>query len=68
VAGTWAEAGPDCSFRRLPALTGHFSVPYAVHTLRGLRSRVPQYVERSLSGDVPPEIADQIDGIVLVEL
>lgn len=68
VASTWTEAAPDCAFGHLPAVTGHFTVPYAVHILRGLRGRVPQYVERCLNGDVPPEIADQIDGIVLVEV
>ncbi|MFD9225531.1 hypothetical protein ACFWDI_37235 [Streptomyces sp. NPDC060064] len=63
--------GTASMFREVPDLGGHFTVPYIEHTLRGLRSELPDYVERSLAGNPPPEIVEKVekvDGIVLVEL
>ncbi|MEU5002071.1 hypothetical protein [Streptomyces sp. NPDC021622] len=62
------DTDPECVFRHLPDLTAHFTVPYFQHMLRGLRRELPDYVERCLFGNVPDEIAQQIDGIMLIQL
>lgn len=63
-----ADPSPATVFSSYPGTRGHFGTPYFPHLLRGLRNRLPEYVERCLAGDVPPEVAERADGIVLVEL
>jgi hypothetical protein len=62
------DSTPDAVFSRLPDVQGGFSAPYIQHWLRGLRRELPGYVERSFAGDPPPELAEKVDGIVLVEV
>lgn len=62
------DSAPDAVFTRLPDVQGGFSAPYIQHWLRGLRRELPAYVERSLAGEIPPELAEKVDGIVLVEV
>lgn len=68
VGAAPVDSGTASVFREVPDLRGHFTVPYFEHTLRGLRTELPDYVERSLAGNPPPEIVEKVDGIVLVEL
>jgi len=51
----------------LPPDKGHFSEPYFQHILRGLRTRVPDYVHDILADQpLPPAVTDKVGGIVLV--
>lgn len=68
VATAPLETTADCVFPTVPDLRGHFPMPYFQHILRGLRRELPPYVELSLAGEVPTEIAQQVDGLILVEL
>lgn len=62
------DSAADAVFSRVPDVQGGFSEPYMKHWLRGLRRKLPDYVERSLAGSPPPELAEKVDGIVLVEV
>ncbi|WP_405775543.1 hypothetical protein [Streptomyces sp. NBC_01538] len=54
-------------FSDLPADRGHFSVPYLVHVLRGLRSEVPGHVRDVMEGRTPPAwVTDHLAGIVVI--
>src|SRR5262249_24997985 len=44
---------------------GHFTVPYFVHMLRGLRTGLPSYVTDSVQGVPSDWIWDHIDGIMI---
>lgn len=57
----------DPGFTDLPPDKGHFSEPYFRHILRGLRTRVPDYVHDVLASQPPPQaVADKVGGIVVV--
>jgi hypothetical protein len=58
---------PDPVSTDLPPDKGHFSEPCFQHILRGLRTRIPDYVHDVLAGQPPlPAIADKVGGIVVV--
>lgn len=61
---------PDAAsvFPNLPGWRAHFRAPYFEHTLRGLRHTLLTYVEQCLAGDPPPEIADRVAGIIVVQV
>jgi len=62
-----AVTAADTVFADLPQDMGHFSEPYFRHVLRGLRTRVPDYVHDVVAGQRPPkEITDRVGGIVVV--
>lgn len=54
-------------FPTVPRDLGHFPVPYFRNVLRGLRTRVPGYVQDVVAGVEPPRwITDNVAGIVVV--
>ena len=54
-------------FPELPRDTGHFSVRYFPHVLRGLRIEIPAYVQDVLTGQRPPSsVTEKVGGIVVV--
>lgn len=55
-------------FDELPDDVGHFGIPYFPHTLRGLRSRLPDYVPEVLQGARPQWLLDRVAGVVIVHL
>ncbi|GAA2064214.1 hypothetical protein GCM10009801_08670 [Streptomyces albiaxialis] len=57
----------DALLRDVPAHHGYFSVPYLDHVLRGLRTRVPDYVRDIMAGRTPPAgVTDRLGGIVVI--
>ncbi|KUN59238.1 hypothetical protein AQJ54_39940 [Streptomyces griseorubiginosus] len=55
----------------VPQDKGHFSVPYFLHVLRGLRTAPPPYVQAALEGGsdaVPRPVADQLAGLVVIQV
>ncbi|NEB01893.1 hypothetical protein [Streptomyces sp. SID13726] len=63
-----ADPTPATVFSSYPGVRGHFGTPYFPHVLQGLRTQLPEYVERCLNGNVPPEVAEHADGIVVAPL
>jgi uncharacterized protein DUF6615 len=56
-------------FTEFPADMGHFGLPYFSHILRGLRPRLPQYIEAILDGrDISGVIPDNVVGVVVVSV
>ena len=55
-------------FDDLPNDEGHFGTPYFPHTLRGLRSRLPDYVPEVVEGARPQWLLDLVAGVVIFHL
>ncbi|MEU1288307.1 hypothetical protein [Kitasatospora sp. NPDC005856] len=56
-------------FADLPDDRGHFSEPYFVHVLQGLRTGLPQYVRDAEQGHaVPAWVSDSLAGIVIIDV
>lgn len=57
----------DLVFTDLPPDREHFREPYFRHILRGLRTRVPDYVQDVLVGQPPPQaLTGAVEGMVVV--
>ena len=57
----------DLVFPDLPQDMGHFQEPYFRHILRGLRNRIPDYVQEVMAGQLPPPpVANLVSGIIVV--
>jgi hypothetical protein len=56
----------DLVFTDLPPDMGHFREPYLRHLLRGLRTRVPGYVQDVLAGEPPPPVVTGLVGGIVV--
>lgn len=56
-------------FAEVPQDNGHYPGPYFAHFLRGLRKSPPSYVLDAMTGgEMPPEIVQAVDGLVIVRV
>ncbi|WP_416969341.1 hypothetical protein [Streptomyces sp. 4F14] len=56
-------------FSDLPVDRGHFSEPYFVHVLQGLRTNLPDYVRDAEQGlPVPTWVSESVERIVIIDI